>query len=89
MQYQQQSTYVQQQQSTYQGGIVQQQQFMGQSSQHQVINNGSTSGYQHSIDDLLVQPTVTLQNNLFSSQESVPSSQSVSLYRMFSFDPFN
>lgn len=76
MQYQQQSFDQQ-----YQGGHVQQQQFMGQSPvvvQHiQGINNGSTSGYQHSINDLLVQPTATLQQNLFSSQETVPN-QSVS-----------
>lgn len=75
MQYQQQSFDQQ-----YQGGHVQQQ-FMGQSPvvvQHiQGINNGSTSGYQHSINDLLVQPTATLQQNLFSSQDAV-SNQSVS-----------
>lgn len=89
MQYQQQqqSTYGQQQQ-TYEGGHVQQQ-FMGQSSQHQGINNGSTSGYQHSIDDLLVQPTATLQHNLFSSQDSVQTNQSVSARRMLSVDPVN
>lgn len=55
-----------------------QQQFMGQSSvQHQVINNGS-SNYQHSINDLLVQPTPTLQQNLFNSQEALAANQSVS-----------
>lgn len=86
-QQQQQSTYGQQQQ-TYEGGHVQQQ-FMGQSSQHQGINNGSTSGYQHSIDDLLVQPTATLQHNLFSSQETVQTNQSVSARRMLSVDPVN
>lgn len=79
MQYQQQQTYDQQQ---FQGGHVQQQ-FMGQSSVvgqqqlHQGINNGSASSYQHSINDLLVQPTVTLQQNLF-SQEAVTANQSVS-----------
>lgn len=70
-------------QPEYQGGHIQQQ-FMGQSSvveqqqQHQGINNGSTSAYQHSINDLLVQPTLTLQQNLFNSQEAVASNQSVS-----------
>jgi hypothetical protein len=50
--------------------------FMGQSS----VNNGSSSAYQHSINDLLVQPTATLQQNLFSSQDSsaVSVNQSVS-----------
>lgn len=80
MQYQQQQTYDQQQ---FQGGHVQQQ-FMGQSSVvgqqqlHQGINNGSASAYQHSINDLLVQPTLTLQQNLF-SQEAVAANQSVSV----------
>jgi hypothetical protein len=74
----------------YEGGLVQQQQqqqFMGQSSvveqqqqlHHQVINNGSATGYQHSINDLLVQPATGLQQNLFSSQESVATNQSVSI----------
>ena len=77
MQYQQpqQQTFDQQQ---YQGGHIQQQ-FMGQSSQqHQGINNGSSSTYQHSINDLLVQPTATLQQNLFSSQDTLATNQSVS-----------
>lgn len=82
MQYQQQqsssSSFVQQ---SFEGGQVQQQQFMGQTSavnQHQGINNGSTSAYQHSINDLLVQPTATLQQNLFSSQDTLSTNQSVS-----------
>lgn len=81
MQYQQQ----QPQQSfdqTYQGGLDQQLQFMGQTSavsQHQGINNGSATSYQHSINDLLVQPTATLQQNLFSSQDALVSNQSVSI----------
>jgi hypothetical protein len=59
--------YQQQQSFDYQAGghIQQQQQFMGQSS----VNNGSSSAYQHSINDLLVQPTATLQQNLFSSSQ--------------------
>lgn len=68
----------------YQGGHIQQQ-FMGQSSivgQQQELHNqginGSTSAYQHSINDLLVQPTVTLQQNLFSNQDTVSGNQSVS-----------
>lgn len=72
-------------QTQYAGGHIQQQ-FMGQSSvvgqqqelHNQGINNGSTSAYQHSINDLLVQPTATLQQNLFSSQETVAANQSVS-----------
>jgi hypothetical protein len=76
MQYQQQ----QQQSFGYQAGghIQQQQQFMGQSS----VNNGSSSAYQHSINDLLVQPTATLQQNLFSSSQDtsgVAVNQSVSI----------
>lgn len=76
MQYQQQPF------NQYEGG-----QFMGltsvvgqqqQQQLHQGINNGSTSSYQHSINDLLVQPTATLQQNLFSSQDAVPANQSVS-----------
>ena len=86
MQYQQQQQpqpFNQQQQ--YEGAHIQQQ-FIGQSSvvgqqqgiHNQGINNGSTSAYQHSINDLLVQPTVTLQQNLFSNQDSVSGNQSVS-----------
>lgn len=78
-QQQQSSSFVQQ---SFEGGAVQQPQFMGQTSavnQHQGINNGSTSAYQHSINDLLVQPTATLQQNLFSSsQDTLSSNQSVS-----------
>lgn len=75
----QQSSFIQQ---SFEGGAVQQTQFMGQTSavnQHQGINNGSSSAYQHSINDLLVQPTATLQQNLFSSsQETLSTNQSVS-----------
>lgn len=84
MQYQQQQTYDQQQ---FEGGLVQQQ-FIGQSSVdgqqqlHQGINNGSASAYHHSINDLLVQPTATLQQNLF-SQETVTANQSVSISTFF------
>lgn len=76
---QQSSSFIQQ---SFEGGAVQQPQFMGQTSnQHQGINNGSTSAYQHSINDLLVQPTATLQQNLFSSsQDTLSSNQSVSFY---------
>lgn len=75
--------YQQQQSFDYQAGghIQQQQQFMGQSS----VNNGSSSAYQHSINDLLVQPTVTLQQNLFSnSQDSAVAAvnQSVSFKKI-------
>lgn len=79
-QYQQQQTFNEQ----FQGGLIQQQ-FMGQSTavsqlHHQGINNGS-SAYQHSINDLLVQPTVTLQQNLFNNQETITVNQSVSSNR--------
>jgi len=69
----------------------QQQQFHGQSTvvatgvmqqqQHQHGLHGPTSTYQHSINDLLVQPTATLQQNLFNSESmtSISSNQSVSL----------
>jgi hypothetical protein len=67
-------------QQPFEGGHIQQQ-FMGQSSvvgqqqlQHQGINNGTAPGYQHSINDLLVQPTP----NLFGSQET-STVQSVSI----------
>lgn len=76
MQYQQQSF-------DYQAGglIQQQQQFIGQSS----VNNGASSAYQHSINDLLVQPTATLQQNLFSSQDASAVSQSVSIFTINNF----
>jgi hypothetical protein len=68
-------------QQPFEGGNIQQQQFMGQSTvvgqqqlQQQGINNGSAPGYQHSINDLLVQPTT----NLFGSQET-STNQSVSI----------
>lgn len=59
------------------GHLEPQQQFMGQSSVG--INNGSTTNYQHSINDLLVQQTPTLQQNIFNnSTETHHTSQSVS-----------
>lgn len=81
---QQQPIFVQNTQQQFQAGGLQsqQQQFMGQSTAG--INNGSTANYQHSIDDLLVQQTPSLQQNLFnSSQETHHSSQSVSFLRFF------
>jgi Ni,Fe-hydrogenase I large subunit len=79
----QQQTFNQPQQSSQQyqvGGHMQQQQqqFIGQSSV--AINNGSTTNYQHSINDLLVQPTANLQQNLFGSPDTHQTNQSVSIY---------
>jgi hypothetical protein len=75
---QQQPTQIFDQQSTqYQVGEHMQQQFIGQSSV--AINNGSTTNYQHSINDLLVQPTANLQQNLFGSPDTHQTNQSVSL----------
>lgn len=59
------------------GHLQSQQQFMGQSSVG--INNGSTANYQHSINDLLVQQTPNIQQNIFNnSTETHHTSQSVS-----------
>lgn len=77
MQYQQ-----QQQSFGYEAGghIQQQQQFIGQAS----VNNGSSSAYQHTMNDLLVQPTATLQQDLFSQNSSAVSvNQSVSCQLFF------
>lgn len=78
-----QQTFNQQQSSSQQyqvGGHIQQQQqqFIGQSSVAN-INNGSTTNYQHSINDLLVQPTANLQQNLFGSPDTHQTNQSVSI----------
>lgn len=80
-----------QNQQQFQGGHIQQQ-FMGQSSivgqqqelHNQGINNGSTTAYQHSINDLLVQPTATLQQNLFNNQDAISGNQSVS-WKIFKY----
>jgi hypothetical protein len=81
----------------YQPQIVEQ--FFGQSvmpnqnhqpsTVQQGLNNGPSSSYQHTINDLLVQqPSTVYQQNVYSSQEHIPaiqSNQSVSYLRSFFF----
>ena len=77
----QQQIYQSQQNMQYYGQSIPQQ----QQEQHQGLNNGPTSTYQHTINDLLVQnPTTTtnFQQNMFNSQEHIQpiqTNQSVSV----------